>query len=408
MESSQSFNTFETDMLLDDPDGHGSATSFSQLSDLSSFQCVSTNDAGGMQQNIGGAVPGCTQHDTTLDSVGFAASEQIDLSRVTKDDHTAQHAYEAACMLAAMLGAAGRKLAMVVVLGRASEVFQRMCQFHSPAVLTAPSFVLTWLLVHAEGSFPEKIMAASLAAATEALGPNNPVNLLLEWMTAAAARDKLRTCRIGVKELRTVWQGFHHTLGEAHGHTIVALYCLSLHMILADKQFSEAEQYLQKLSLVSTNVFGLSCVLTINILATLSRAQHRQGKYLLALATIDRSLAAAPLGLNHPHRLQLLLRKALILRRLDRWEETEALYWIVVRGRMATLGWQHKDTIAAHNSLVWVLQEQTGNWEARRDDVQRLLVDPQVSVDEYESWWRRFKEENKAPVSGGQDSSDDE
>jgi hypothetical protein len=194
---------------------------------------------------------------------------------------------------------------------------------------------------------------------------------------------------------------------QKHGHTIVALYCLCFHLIFADKDCAQAERYLEYLCVVSADVFGPYNIQTINILATLSRAQQRQKKYLAALETINRSLVAAPLGLNHPHRLELLLRKALILWKLNRMDEMEELYWIVVKGRVATLGIHHKSTIAAHNSLVDVLHW-NNNWQARKDDAHRLLVDPQIGVSDYESWWRRVVEANRADKCKDRSSSDEE
>ncbi|OCT53075.1 hypothetical protein CLCR_09787 [Cladophialophora carrionii] len=408
VENSEPFDATGTDFLFARPEVPDDAVHFGHLSSLSSFQCVAVGDADALHQNIGNAPPSYFAHDTPPTNVTTDTFEQVQSSTPASNDADAQHAYAAACMIAAMLGAAGRKDKMARCLERAAGFFRQMCRFQSPGILTAASVVLTWLLVHAEGTLSERVIAASFVAATESLGRDNPVCLLLEWMTAAAARSKLRECRVASSQLWDIWHGFRQTLGEAHGHTIVALYCLSMQLILADKAFAEAEQYLQGLTPVAANVFGLSHALTINALATLSRAQLRQGKCLLALDTIDKSLTAAPLGLNHPHRLELLLRKALILRKLDQWDETEQLYWIVFKGRVATLGWQHNETSAAHDSLVWVMKERTGNWEAKKDEVHQCLVDPQVSVSDYESWWRRFVEANRATHIEDQDASGEE
>ncbi|KIW69104.1 hypothetical protein PV04_04999 [Phialophora macrospora] len=408
VETSGSFDATDTGFLFDRVDAQDQTDRFDHLSSFNSFQCVAAGDVSAMHQNLGDAPKSYVEQDTFLTPVPIDAFEQGQSPLPISHAVDAQHTYTAACMIAAMLGAAGRKDKMEGYLEHASGCFRQMCRFQSPAILTAASVVLTWLLVHAEGSLSERVMAASLMAATESLGLNNPVCELLEWMTAAAARGKLRTCRIASSQLRHIWHGFCQTLGIAHGHTIVALYCLSMQLILADKAFAEAEQHLRDLAPISANVFGSSCVLTINILATLSRAQLRQGKSVLALESIHKSLAATPLGLNHPHRLELLLRKALILRTLDQWHETEELYWIVFKGRVATLGWQHSDTSAAHDSLVWVMKEKTGSWEAKKGEVHRCLVDPQVSVTDYESWWRRFVEENRATKIDDQDSSGEE
>ncbi len=165
--------------------------------------------------------------------------------------------------------------------------------------------------------------------------------------------------------------------------------------MFADKDFAQAERYLEDLCVVSEWMFGLFQIQTINILATLGRAQHRQKKYLRALETINRSLMAAPLGLNHPHRLELLVRKPLIVWKINCIYEMEELYWIVVKGRVAKLEIHHKTTTAAHNSLADMLYS-NGTWESRKDDAHRLLADPQLSVSDYESRWRRLVEANRA------------
>jgi hypothetical protein len=101
-----------------------------------------------------------------------------------------------------------------------------------------------------------------------------------------------------------------------------------------------------------------------------------------------------PLGANHPHILEMIVRKAVLCWRLGRSDEAERLYSIAYRGRIATLGPEHRSTNKAHHSLVTVLKERA-RWESKKDEVQRLVVDPQVAVTEYESWWRRVVEANR-------------
>ena len=387
-------------------DSQESSVSFGHLSRYNSFQYVLADDASGMRENLGETPPFLMAPTNTLDNAMTTPLLDSQSHRPVSIINDAENTYTSACMMAGMLGAAQRRVNMTDCLERASQAYHQMCRFQSRAILTAAVSVLAWLLVHTEGDLSETIMTASFVAATEALGPSNAVCVLLEWMATCAKRDKIWKCRVGSAELREVWYGFRQTLGDNNAHTIVALYCLSFHLIRVDKNFVQAEEYLQYLSIVSAKAFG-PCVLTLNILATLSRAQLRQKKYPLALETIVRSLDVAPLGLNHPHRLELLLRKALILRELDRWDETEQLYWIVARGRVATLGWQHKETVAAHNSLVWVL-ERNGTWEARKDDAHRLLADPQLTVSEHESWYRRLVEANRVTMDEDRESGDDD
>ncbi|KAK6383101.1 hypothetical protein LTS17_003771 [Exophiala oligosperma] len=222
--------------------------------------------------------------------------------------------YDSACMLACMFHAAGRREMGRQGLRQTVMLFRQMCLVKSPFVLTCASTMLTWMIVHAEGSIAGMVMSACWETAKDALGNQDPISTLLAWMIAATGGiEKMRACTVNTETLRHVWQTFQHRLGAEHPHTIVALYCLSFQLILADKLFAEAEEHLQRLSLISTKILGLAHLQTINVLATLSRAQGRQKKFLLALETIDQSLAAAvaPLGEYHPLRLELLIRKAL-------------------------------------------------------------------------------------------------
>lgn len=376
------------------------------MSGLSSFEIISQGGWCELYQNAWGGKP------QTIDSLDEPQTASMTGPFVqppspgpASDHNEARHAYVTACMLACMYGVARMEHSMKQCLRRASTSFRQMCLLQCPFTLVAASTMLTWLLVHAEGSLSEKVMMTSFHVAAEALGSQDPACVLLEWMTAAAANN-LKECLIDSSRLRQTWQAFNQSLGEEHGHTIIALYCLSFNLMFTDKDFAQAERYLEDLHVVSERTFGPHEILTINILATLSRAQHRQKKYLPALETINRALVAAPLGLNHPHRLELLVRKALIVWKLNRLDEMEELYWIVVKGRVATLGIHHRTTIAAHNSLVDVLHW-NGTWESRKDDAHRLLVDPQVSVSEYESWWRRVVEANRANRNQEPASSDE-
>lgn len=395
--------SFGQDFDLVDSQELASSATFAAMSDLSSFKCIPGGGFRELYQNAFGSEPQPLDEPQSTSMTGpFVQPQSPGLASSHHDPH---FSYVTACMLACMYGAACVKDSMNQCLRRASNSFRQMCVLKSPFTLTAASTMLTWLLVHAEGSLSERVMMTSFHVAAEALGSQDPACMLLEWMTAAAA-EKLKACRIDSSKLRQIWQAFNQALGEEHGHTIIALYCLSFHLMFADKDFAQAERYLEDLCVVSERMFGLFHIQTINILATLSRAQYRQKRYLPALETIKRSLIAAPLGLNHPHRLELLLRKALIVWKLNRLEEMEELYWIVVKGRVATLGIHHKTTIAAHNSLVDVLHW-NGTWESRKDDAHRLLVDPQVSVSDYESWWRRLVEANRANRNQDRASSDE-
>lgn len=290
-----------------------------------------------------------------------------------------------------------------------STGFRQICKQGAPIILLAASTMLTWLQIHVIGHVAEKVMAAALSAAQAALGHESHISLTLEWMVLATSPERLRTSRINTDTMRHVWNTFSQTLGDQHCHTMVALYGFCFHLMLVEKGYAEAETRLHGLLAASRRALGPAHIFTVNVMATLSRSQRRQGKFALASETLDEALAAIGYGLNHPHRLELLLRKAILLWKLGHKTETERLYWIVARGRIATPGVHHEKTLAAHSSLIDVLKD-NGTWEARKGDVQRLLVDPQMSVKDYERWWRdtsdSAREEGRSGSAVGDDSDE--
>lgn len=298
-------------------------------------------------------------------------------------------------MMACISGAAGDMTLQGEWLSEALSKLRTMCKAQDAMLLVTVNIILVWLEVHDPGPLLESLMRALFNVTAHVLGNDSNITYILEWTVAAAGR-KLRSSHIDSDTLRRIARDFSERLGPEHPHTIVALYYMSFHMVRIDKRYAEAEEELKKLYPTALKTLGPSSFQTICVLATLSRAQSRQKKYHAALETIDRSLREAPLGLNHPHRLELLVRKALIcwkLRDEDQMEwsywdgEQEQLYFIVFRGRVATLGSHHKLTDKAHDSLVQILQE-NGRWDIEKGRVQQILTDPQVATWGHECWWR--------------------
>jgi hypothetical protein len=219
-----------------------------------------------------------------------------------------------------------------------------------------------------------------------------------------AAAKKLNEGTIDSSKLRRVCALLERLEEDSHLHKIVARYCLAFHLLKIDR-LAHAEVlvgailHLSRLEVLAIDALGITDLIS-NVMSTLSRADSRNGGYFAALAAIDRSLYAVsleethPLGANHPHMLEMVVRKAVLCYKLRRLGEAEHFYWIALRGRVATLGPEHKSTNKAHHSLITVLKEQ-GRWESMKGRVQQVVVDPQVAVTEYESWWRRVVEANR-------------
>jgi hypothetical protein len=276
-----------------------------------------------------------------------------------------------------------------------------MCATQDPMFLFTVHMILVWLQVHDTESRTESLIGKLSDATAFQLGKTSPIAITLDYMTAAAGK-KLSISGLGLGQLCGAVNELNVQLGPDHPHTLVTLYYMCFHMMRVDHRFAEAEEELRKLYGATSKILGTSSFLTVCVLATLSRAQSRQNKHHAALDTIDQCLKEAPLGLNHPHLLDLLCRKALICGhlkdKLKPTEETERqywdkkmeeLYWIVTRGRVATLGRHHKRTIEAHDTLIGILED-NGRYdlEAVKAEALELLKQPQMAVSSYESWWR--------------------
>jgi hypothetical protein len=312
----------------------------------------------------------------------------------SSDGSRGYHAFMSDTIMACISAASKEFTLCAQWLEKASLELVHMCNSPERLHLAMLSTVLVWLQVHDQGSadgsigIAESMMRQFTRTAISVLGEDASVCLLLEWMTAVAGK-KLADCRITSDMLQQVWVEYRNVLGPQHPNTIVARYCLSFHLINVNKSYAEAEDHLHWAHEAAIKVFGASQLQSINILATLSRAQSRQGNLTGALETIQRCVKEEPLGQNHPHRLMLLLRMAIIYGRLGLVEEREKLYWIVVEGRAATLGPLHESTTSAYNSLVRILQE-AGKWDSAKEHVEKLLSEPHVAVSEYETWWSRM------------------
>lgn len=291
----------------------------------------------------------------------------------------------AACMAACMYGASGKYDLLTISFAQAASSIQQMWLGSDPHLLSAISTIAVWLRVYAEGSLPRSIFETIRQAIMASSQASHPIFRLVEWITAAAG-GSLADCSIKSTGLREIRTSITETYSADHSNAIVASYCLGF-QILLEGLFREAELHFQQLHETALRVLGPMSLQTVNTLTALSRAQSRQNKHAAALATIELALKGNPPGFGHPHRFELMYRKALICKKLGRTDEMLHSYCVVVEGRSATLGGNHPSTLKAYESLVKALQE-NGMWESHKDMAHRLLTKPQAVVTEEEASWR--------------------
>ncbi|KPI40149.1 uncharacterized protein AB675_11552 [Cyphellophora attinorum] len=358
------------------------------------------------------ATPSALSFQQSHPNIELSSNSSDEVCRDTPSGLTEHQLYtmhsELACLAAATRDTAARDHH----IRKATAALAGMCKTRYHLVFVAVASVLTLLLLYADGPLPDMILTASLAVSQTMTDENGQLSTVLEWMVELVRANNsptvMATCHIGIETLR---QAVLHTgtaFGHTHPHTLVIRYCAAFHLILTTKVYEEAERLLLDLWNDCTLVLGEADLLTVNVLAAVSRAQQRQGKYVQALITLDRCLGVLPFGHLHPHPhwLELLVRKAVIFWKMGRYADAELIYWEVVRGRSTTLGRWHRATIAAHNSLADVLQK-TGHWEARKDEYHRLLSDPPEFVGTPKSWWRDSFEASRLMSDGLIDEEED-
>ena len=323
----------------------------------------------------------------------------------------AEQDYRGACQLASLAEARRDQASKANCIASAALAFDRMCTDGYMYVLVVAAEMLTLLGLYVEGSLLRRIISASYTSAATTLGNDSPVSMILEWMTALVKAEgkavDMRTCRVGTATLRRLLHDSHNRPGREHPQTMVITYCLAFHLMFTDRLFAEAEAMLLELWNTSVRLLGENDVFSVNVLAGVGRAQHRQGKRFAALFTLDRCLSVFPLGLNHPHRLELLVRKAVVFCKLEQYQDAEELYWQVARGRAAVLGRHHKTTLAAHESLCDALKK-TGEWDERKDECHRIIAEPGLEVETPDSWWRDSIEALQMEKQTAGDSEDEE
>jgi hypothetical protein len=299
-------------------------------------------------------------------------------------------------MSACVFDVAGRAEEAAEALQHAASAMRQMCIERHNWTLLIVNVATTWMALHDDGKLGYTIMSTVFGAARGVLDENDPLVLILEWMKSAAdaavnGAQSLKMSRITTNKLREIAQGFKDYLGAESYNFICSEYILCFQLLHVDELFQECADRLERLHKTALEVLVESDIVVLQIQATLSRAQLRLGRTVLALETIKRCVEQAPLGLNHPHRLELLNRMAFIEFTYGSVVKAEQLYFDITVGRGATLGPTHKRTLAAYDSLK-TASEKNGTWEEKKRAVDQMLNNPNEGSSAHERWFRSHVE----------------
>lgn len=249
-------------------------------------------------------------------------------------------------------------------LNGASAEFEEMLSKNDYLTLMSLNLMLSILHMHDQGSIAESIVRSALGVAERVLSTDDPIRATIVWMVTVAGRTIQKGGRDGevLLKLEEINRAFEHDLGATNPTTIASRYNVAW-MLCRESQWEEAERMLYTLYESCSSSLGPMHMQSIMVLSTLSRAQSRQGNYSAAMSTIERAIhdSESTLGCNHPHRLELKRRLALMYQDIGEKEPMEELYWDVLKGRIKMLGTQHDYTAGAKKDLEDLLKE-LGKW----------------------------------------------
>jgi tetratricopeptide (TPR) repeat protein len=248
------------------------------------------------------------------------------------------------------------------LLTSAAKELEEMLSKYDHLTLMSLNLMLSILHMHDQGSIAERIVGSAFEVAQRILSVDDGIRVTIEWMVTVAGRTLQKDSEVLAK-LKRVHQAFDATLGTSNPTTIASLYNVAW-MLCYEGRWQEAEEILQDLYERSSVSLGIMHLQSTMILATLSRAQSRQGKYSAAINAVKRSIhdSASTLGRSHPYRLELKRRLALMYEEVGEKELTEDLYWDVLKGRIKMLGTEHPYTAGAKADVEKLLKE-LGRWE---------------------------------------------
>jgi tetratricopeptide (TPR) repeat protein len=249
-------------------------------------------------------------------------------------------------------------------LSNASAEFEEMLLKNDRLTLMSLNLMLTMLHMHDQGSIAGSIVRSALEVAERVLSTHDPIRATIAWMVTVADHTLQKGGRDGevLLKLEEINRAFERDLGAANPTTIASRYNVAW-MLCRESEWEEAEHMLYTLYETCSSSLGPIHIQSLMVLSTLSRAQSRQRNYSAAMRTIEKAIhdSESTLGCNHPYRLELKRRLALMYRDIGEKEQMEELYWDVLKGRIKMLGPQHGYTAGAKEDLEGLLKE-LGKW----------------------------------------------
>lgn len=261
----------------------------------------------------------------------------------------------ARCTLAAAPDIKQKAEIRAALLESAATHFRALLANHDPGLLTA--FVVLGAILEAKGMDAEvgEVLQHAVHACTTLWGVDNPITTSVRWMTSILSKER-EPFRISPCRLRDICDRLKLEYGSEHPYYLTSVYNFAKLLDL-EKYPLECVPVLRTLNDVCPRVFGAGHVQTIMVQMTLSRllldvGEMGEAERLMTTAVNGaQSSARCTPGHEDPYVLECLRRQALLLERVGKDHQIEAILRRVLRGRILSLGILHKYTQGSKDDL---------------------------------------------------------
>jgi hypothetical protein len=248
------------------------------------------------------------------------------------------------CSLAAMQHPNGKSEVLHHHLREANCLFEEMVRKTDQHLLSSIVIFAAILEAHGKDDSVRTLLSHTSVSSRGILGSRHCVTVTITWMVDMLSKDNRKT-RFSLSKLREVAYTFEGEYGKHHPYYPTSLFNLAKALDL-ENYAEEAEPLLREVVEICPKVFAKGHPQTIVAQMNLARVLIKNGESTGAHSVMASAISSSHerWGLEHPYTLECLRRKAILLELLKQPEEIEALLLMILKGRVRTLGLEHRFT----------------------------------------------------------------
>jgi hypothetical protein len=268
------------------------------------------------------------------------------------------------CSLAAMQHPSGKFGVLRHALDEASILFDEMVRTSDRQLLSSIIVFGAILEAHGKDDSVGTLLSHTCDISSTILGSGHFLTITIAWIVDALSKKKDRA-RVSLSKLREISYAFERDYGKLHPYHLTSLFNLAKALDL-DQYTEEAEPLLRGIVKMCPKVFSLGHPQTIIAQMNLARVALRLGHSSDAATTMASAVSSSHerWGPEHPYTLECLRRQAILLETLEEPEQIEEILERVLRGRIKSLGYNHRFVYGSTLDLECWLEDRGREEEA--------------------------------------------